>query len=72
MVRWSVHVFGGKRTEFLGHVTALNESRALSEAIKVFQVPLDWQTRVIVARVQIGWLRRFVPEKLKSGKRRRA
>jgi hypothetical protein len=44
MARWSVHIIGGKRTEFLGFVTALDERKALDEAIKVFQVPKDWQT----------------------------
>jgi hypothetical protein len=72
MARWSVHVIGGKRTEFLGYVTALNENAALAEAINVFQVPSDWQTRVIVARLQIGWLRQFIAEKIKSGRMRRA
>ena len=57
--RWSVHIIGGKRTEFLGFVTALDERKALDEAIKVFQIPKDWQTRVIVARLNTGWLRRL-------------
>jgi hypothetical protein len=59
MARWSVHVIGGERTEFLGFVTALDEHRALAEAITVFQVPVHWQTRVIVSRLNVGWLRRL-------------
>ncbi len=57
MARWSVHVIGGKRTECLGTVTAPNERKALAEAIKVFEVPPDWRTRVIVAPVEErrGW-----------------
>ncbi len=57
MSRWSVYVIGGERTEFLGFVNALDECRALAEAIKVFQVPADWWTRVIVSRLDIGWVR---------------
>ena len=52
MPRWSVHVIGGKRTEYLGEVTAPNERKALAEEIKVFEVPADWRTRVIVAPVE--------------------
>ncbi len=59
MSRWSVHVIGGERTEFLGFVTALDERLALAEAITIFQVPADWQTRIIVSRLNIGWLRRL-------------
>ena len=59
MARWSVHVIGGERIEFLGFVTALDERGALAEAIKAFQVPGDWQTRVIVSRLNVGWLRRL-------------
>jgi hypothetical protein len=55
--RWSVHVIGGRRTEFLGFVTAPDQHKALLEAINVFQVPSDWQTRIIVARLKSGWLR---------------
>ena len=57
MARWSVHVIGGKRTECLGTVAAPNERKALAEAIKVFEVPPDWRTRVIVAPVEErrGW-----------------
>ena len=57
MPRWSVHVIGGKRTEYLGWVTAPDECIALAEAIKVFEVPADWRTRVIVAPVKErhGW-----------------
>ena len=49
MDRWSAHVIGGKRTQFLGSVTAPDEHKALAEAIKVFKVPTDWQTRIIVS-----------------------
>jgi hypothetical protein len=59
MARWSVYVIGGERTQFLGFVTAPDERKALAEAIKVFQVPTDWQTRVVVARLKTGWLRRL-------------
>jgi hypothetical protein len=57
MPRWSVHIIGGKRTEFLGTVAAPNERKALAEAIKVFEVPGNWRTRVIVAPVEErgGW-----------------
>jgi hypothetical protein len=59
MDRWSVHVIGGERVEFLGFVTAADERTALSEATKVFQVRTDWQTRVIVEPLDTmrGWLR---------------
>jgi hypothetical protein len=53
----------------MGYVTAPNENAALAEAIKGFQIPSDWQTRVIVARLQIGWLRRFIAEKMKRMRR---
>ena len=59
MLRWSVYVIGGERTEFLGFVTGLDERRALAEAIRVSQVPADWQTRIIVSRLNIQWLRRL-------------
>ena len=57
MARWSVHVIGGKRTECLGTVIAPNERKALVEAIKVFDVPPNWRTRLIVAPVEErrGW-----------------
>ena len=57
MARWSVYVTGGKCTEFLGTVAAPNERKALADAIKVFEVPPDWRTRVIVAPVKErrGW-----------------
>ena len=57
MARWSVYVIGGKQTECLGTVTASNERKAVAEAIKVFEVPPGWRTRVIVAPVeeQRGW-----------------
>ena len=57
MARWSVQIIGGKRTELLGYVRAADERKALAEAIKVFEIPADWQTRAIVVRVNIGWLR---------------
>jgi hypothetical protein len=40
-----------------GTVTAPNERKALAEAIKVFEVPPDWRTRVIVAPAEErrGW-----------------
>jgi hypothetical protein len=57
MARWSVQIIGGKRTEFLGYVTAPDERKAVAEAIKVFEVPTDWHTRVIVVRMNTGWLR---------------
>ena len=59
MARWSVQIIGGKRTELLGYVRAADERKALAEAINVFEVPADWRTRVIVGRVNIGWLRRL-------------
>ena len=59
MSRWSVYVIGGERTEFLGFVTALDESRAVVEAIIRFQIPADWQTRIIVSRLNIRWLKRL-------------
>jgi Fusaric acid resistance protein family len=43
-------------------VSAPDQHTALGEAIKVFQVPTDWQTRVIVARPKTGWLRRLRPD----------
>ena len=57
MARWSGHVIGGKRTECLGTVTAPNEREALARAIKLFEVPPEWRTRVIVASVEErrGW-----------------
>jgi hypothetical protein len=57
VARWSVHVIRGKRTECLGTVTAPNEREALAEAIKVFAVPPDWRTSVIVAPFEErrGW-----------------
>jgi hypothetical protein len=38
-------------------VTAPNESKALTDAIKVFEVSPDWRTRLIVAPVEErrGW-----------------
>ena len=50
MARWSVQIIGGKRTELLGYVRAADERKALAEAIKVFEVPADWRTRIIVVR----------------------
>jgi hypothetical protein len=58
MARWSVQIIGGKRTELLGYVRAADERKALAEAIKVFEVPADWRTRIIVVQVNIGWFRR--------------
>ena len=57
MDRWSAHVIGGKRTQFLGSVTAPDDHKALAEAIKVFKVPTNWQTRIIVVPLNIGWFR---------------
>ena len=57
MPRWSVQIFGGRRTEFLGYVAASDERAALSEAIRVFQIHPDWQTRVIVSRLNVRWIR---------------
>jgi hypothetical protein len=57
MPRWCVQIFGGNRTEFLGSVTAANEQKVPAEAVKIFQIPADWQTRVTVSRLNIGWLR---------------
>jgi hypothetical protein len=59
MSRWSVYVIGGERTELIGFVTALDECRAVTEAIRVFQVPADWETRVIVSRLDTGWVRQL-------------
>ena len=54
----SRQIIGGKRTELLGYVRAADERKALAEAIKVFEVPADWRTRIIVVQVNIGWFRR--------------
>ena len=59
MSRWAVYVIGGERTELIGFVTALDKSRAVAEAIRAFQVPVAWETRVIVSRLDIGWVRQF-------------
>jgi hypothetical protein len=58
MARWSVLIIGGKRSVLLGYVRAADERKALAEAIKVFEVPADWRTRIIVVQVNIGWFRR--------------
>ena len=61
MPRWSVQIIGGKRTEFLGYVTASDEHKAVVVAIKLFKIPADWQTRVIVSQLSVArvrWLRR--------------
>ena len=59
MARWSVQIIGGKRTELLGYVTATDEHKAVAEAIKVFEIPTDWQNRVIVAQLSVAWIRRL-------------
>jgi hypothetical protein len=57
MPRWSVQIIGGKHTEFLGFVSAANEQKALAEAVRVFQIHPDWQTRVIVFQLKASWIR---------------
>jgi hypothetical protein len=39
MARWRVYIIKGKRAEYLGVVSAPNESAALAAAIKLFRIP---------------------------------
>jgi hypothetical protein len=50
MARWRVDIIR-KRAEHLGTVEAPNESEAILEAIKRFEIPPDRQNRITVEKM---------------------